>query len=399
MATERNVQNWKINSIHLDPAGRLVTASPLTLGDYKVIHDSNTDLISYIGTGTGTHSTTEAHIDMSVGAGQYYISQTKLKHPYYSGKPQQIEITVQDFHLQAGVTKRVGYYDSDSSSPFDTGYDGVTIENDGTTFYTRVYKNGALARSNPRSAWLDRLDGTGASGMVMDGTKFTIFEITFLWLGGSTVSWYVISEGKKVLFDYYDHALKEAGVMIRSPKKPVRYEIRSTGGAGTMKQICSAVVSNGQESLVGVQRAVSNDTGITLANTTNYFAMIGIRLKAGRLDSSILMQAVDMLCTTNNVSFVWNVAINPTIAGTPTWISIPNSSVDYFIGNGSTITATGGSVIDAGASFSRSTVSQNSDTIYRLGSAIDGTADVLVLSVKGINAGAVMLNALRWVEI
>ena len=65
-------------------SGRLNTSQLLNLGEYKVIDDNNPLLIDYTGTGSAVHSITESHVNLSVTAGQFIISSSKLKHPYFS---------------------------------------------------------------------------------------------------------------------------------------------------------------------------------------------------------------------------------------------------------------------------------------------------------------------------
>ena len=97
-----------------------------------------------------------------------------------------------------------------------------------------------------------------------------------------------------------------------------------------------------------------------------------------------------------------NIQTNPnelSSAGTPTWVQMGNSSVEYFIGDGSTIIASNGDAIDEGGSPSNLLVSQDTKTIYRLGSKVDGTQDIAVLCATSLSAGLQMLASMKWIEL
>ena len=104
----------------------------------------------------------------------------------------------------------------------------------------------------------DKVDGSGASGMVLDPTKCQIFEIDFQWLGVGRVRFSVFNEDEIVVLHEDFHANVEAVPYMKTPTLPVRYEIRNTAesaSSSSIKEICSSVMSEGGYGLPEIGRA------------------------------------------------------------------------------------------------------------------------------------------------
>ena len=118
-------------TVTLDAGSRLRTSQMTTLLDGKILNSDTPFLFDNAGTGTGTYANNK--YNMSVGVGQFRVRQSKRFNPYFSGKSQLIEVTFDNFQVEANTVKRAGYFSSSAVSPFTANYDGFYIENDGTT--------------------------------------------------------------------------------------------------------------------------------------------------------------------------------------------------------------------------------------------------------------------------
>ena len=235
----QRVETYNGTPANIDTSGRTRSSALLTLFDGKIMNAE--DPYKWDTQGTGTALYENNAVSMSVTAGQYLIRQARYFTPYFSGKPQLIEITQQDFDNEPGVVKRFGYFSSSAVAPYDTAYDGWWIEADGTDYWL-VASN--LGVETHRIKWTD-WDGYSKIA-TYDWSKFTVTMVDFLWLGGAGLRFFMIVDGAFQLIHMIDnHAGYQDRLVFNSPNQPVRYEIRSTTGAGHLHAVCSQVATEG----------------------------------------------------------------------------------------------------------------------------------------------------------
>lgn len=369
-----------------DAGYRMRTSSLKTVLDAKTLKSKNPHVWSEAGTGTSTFNTNEKHVEMSVTSGQYLIRKTKSYAYYLSGKSQLVEITTSRFEPQSGIEKRIGYFDTSFTPPFNTSYDGIAIEAKNNTHYLTIYKNGSALYEIPRSMWSDPLDGTGASRETIDFSKFNVFAFDFLWLGGTRVKFFVVLGGEIHEFHRINNAGIGSGIMMRSPYKPITYEIRSTGGSGVLNSICTQVSSEGSLDEIGIPTALSTGS-ISITSVGVYYALLGFRLKSTHFDIPVLLEEISVLSTTND-NYIFDIRLNPVIAGSFTFGSTTeaDSAIEYSIGAGNANTVTGGkSIYQKTVQQSYGTVINPNNTL-RIGCNIDGTMDRLVMCVSPLSS-------------
>ena len=388
-----------------DAFGRLRTSDPTTLFDSKQLHDNaplywDDSEVSGAST-TSTHSTARAATEMGVAlntAGKR-VRQTFQRFNYQPGKSQQVLCTgiLDRSGGGSGITAAMGYFDDDN---------GIFVEIDdgtcGMTIRTSV-SGSAVDTTVTQANWNgDKLDGTGASGHTLDLSKAQIWWCDIEWLGVGTVRTGFVIEGKFILCHSFHHSNDVTAVYMSTPNLPVRYEIENdgTGPASTMEHICSTVVSEGGLELKGVVRYKSTEGTHVDANTANsIYAIVGLRLKSAQLDEIIDLVSMSMIVQTSD-DFEWLVLVNPTVAGTFTYSDETNSACQTAVGD-STNTVTGGTPIGGGfvkASVSGGTISAELDNALRLGSAIDGTPDEIVLCCRPLANNADVEGSLTWRE-
>jgi len=378
----------------LDAGARLRTSQLTTLGDYKTLDVDEPLLLENVGTGTGTWANNT--YSMSVAANQYLIRQSKKKHPYFSGKSQQIEMTVIGFE----------------------GTVSLVVQNNGTDIF-RV----------AQTSWnVNKLPGH-------DWSKFNVIVFDFLWLGGAVLRTFVATANGLIPVDVRTIAGSVANIMFKSPNQPVRYEIRSNGttttkrvgyfssnivapydsnkdgvwlesvstsATGSMTYVCSQVSTEGSINEGGKIRSVNAGvTGITLASVGTTYPIKGIRLKSGQLDRYVKLTSVSSYVNSNNDVLLLTVQLNPTLSAGLTYSDVANSAAQEANGNGTiTVTAQGTVLFSQIIRVDSIYASDNFalDFLSVLGSTVAGVSDQLILCGSPITASVTTFGVVNYKE-
>jgi len=372
-----------------DTFGRLRVSENVTLFDSKFLADKLPIVWDeeIIGGATSVHSSTNAQIVMSTTSNNdAVIRQTKMRFNYQPGKSQLILLTGL-LSIESNITKRIGYFSSSSTSPYSASRDGLYFESDGTTVNVCIAKNGTI-NSVSQSSWnLDKLDGTGESKVYIDFTKVQIFVIDFQWLGVGNVRFGFMIDGQIVYVHKFQHANSATSVYISSPNQPLRYEIRQSGvGSGSLQQICSTVMSEGGYQKFAVNVSHSNDNNyVSMPTARVQCGVLGVRLKPGYENTNLVPFSLQM---SNSVNLKWMLALNPTLDGTVTFNSIPNTCLEGAICSSGNTLVSSGIVLQAGyagASFysaAGNDINVNFTESVKLGVGISGVKDTLFVIVS-----------------
>jgi len=381
-----------IASVEKNAANTQPVAQSTILGNYLMDFNNIQGLLDRRQSGTASQTYASGVSTMSVGSGEYAVCQSFQTHPYFTGKSHEIEITFDNFQNQANVVKKVGYFDTDRSAPYNTNYDGFYLESDGST-YNIVIANGNTGTENrvPITSW-DNKDLANS----INFTNFTVMKIDFLYLGGTSFRFFFKTQNGWELAHTYNHANVFTGTIVKSPTLPVRWEIRSTTGSGTLGQICASVNTAGSIDLVGNRLTTPTNTNPVNANSTGIkYMLAAVRLKDVR--KAILSIESSVLSSTNDNIFVSLIG-NGTIAGSPTWTEFSDDTgqllgVEYALGDTlgspSATTVTGGYEIWGGYLSDRGRVlATDGVSINRkLGFSLDGVADIVALCVEPLAGG------------
>lgn len=372
-------------SSNADAFYRLRTSNPKTIFDSKQISDNQPlfwDDAEVSGASTTTTynanqaSTTIAVIADTAGK---RVRQTRRWFNYQPGKSQLVILTA----VMAGnATKRIGQF-NDNNGLFFQHTDTFSVG-------VRSYATGeAVTKLVPQSEWnIDKMDGTGNSGVELDGTKTNIYFIDYEWLGVGTVRYGVFNDGVPVYVHAEHNANKLGVVYMSSPNLPLRYEIENDGdnGASSLTHICSTIITEGGRDNTGLSRGISRGaTPLVTLNDASIYPMFLVRLKSAYLGSLVGLIDYNILCTTT-AEYDIHVIINPTIVGTaPSYGSLANSAIEFATPTNET-TITGGTTMsihtssDTNQSIAGASISLNSELL--IGSSISGTPDVLAIGVR-----------------
>ena len=395
-------------SVNPDAFGRTRTSEPLTLFDSSHRYrDNNLWEESLVGTGaTVGFSTTEGLVNIGIGttAGCSAIRETTKTFSYQPGKSLLVLNTFIPATPKENLRQRIGYFGADN---------GMYFEINGTTpyFVERSLSTGT-STSVAQDDWnIDKLDGTGVSGITLDITKAQILWMDIEWLGLGTVRLGFVIDGKFIHAHSFHHANLITSTYITTASLPLRYEITNTGATGsssTLKQVCSTVISEGGYELSGLQQSVQTPITAPVDLPTpagTFYPVISIRLKSSpnRLDAIAILTALSIMGTGNGPQYNWQVRASATTTG-GTWTSAgADSAVEYKIDGG---TVSGGRILASGFFSSNNQSAASVDILkealfkFQLErNGLTGTPYELTLVVASDTAGADVFASLDWEEI
>jgi hypothetical protein len=336
-----------------DAFGRMRTASPLTLFDSSHRYADN-NLFSTLTGGTTVTSASavfnpnQGLVELKVDAlsGSKVYRETTKVFSYQPGKSLQILNTFTLNTAKSGLRQRVGYYGNDN---------GIYLELDDNTLYmvVRSLVTGVVTSTRVAQAdWnVDRLDGSGPSGITLDITKAQILFMDIEWLGLGTVRTGFVINGQFIPCHYFQHANLINTTYITTASLPVRYEIENkaaTASSSVLKQVCSTVISEGGYELRGLQQAIQTpvSTPYSFSTTNTDYPVVTLRLRSTKLDAIVILTALSILPASNG-NFLWKIiASGTTSGGSGTWLSAGNNSAVEYKMDATTIT--GGRVLASG---------------------------------------------------
>lgn len=367
------------NSPSIDAAGRLRVSAPTAFGEYKILNNVFPSLLLEE-TGTATFTNNTNRVTMSVTSGQYGIITSKQYHPYFNGKSQMIEFTTAGMGSETNVEKSICYMSSVATGTYSTGFDGFRLVKSTSNVYAfEVWRNGSLTTSIPRSSWLDKLDGTGSSGMTITWDNFNVFTFDFLYLGGTSIRGYVWYNGEWIQIIQHNYSNSDTEPIFLSPNKPVRYEIRSTTGTGSMDFICAAVFSEGDGLSQGTSITVPGaNAGISPLSSGTTYAICGVRKASTSRDIFAQITSFEGMISSNDYINL-ELRLNPTVAGTFNYSAVTNTPLESATG-AITNTVTGGTVIcNTYFSLNMNNAKIIDSVLAHLNSSLANTMDTIVL--------------------
>jgi len=388
-----------LNPTNIDAFGRIRVSNPYTIFDTKTRYYNHDQFDSSLTAGgLVTYDIDASSFELAVTTtSDAVLRETKKVFAYQPGKSLLILNTF-SMSGNSSLTQRVGFYGAEN---------GIYFERDGTTLnmVLRSSSYGSLTENRvAQSAWNgDPLDGTGASGHVLDPSLVQIYWIDIEWLGVGTVKTGFIINGEFIICHSFNHANVSGNTTtyMTTAILPIRYEIESTGGSGTMTQICSTVISEGGFNQTNVtESAGGGTTTFPLSSGGTYYPLVSIRLASTRLDAIVAPRQVNLLSPTVNY-YRWVLLLNPTFSGTvPAWTASSTGTVEYILYDTNFDIATQGTELQSGYISSRELSVLESDFFdVQLGRTLSGTSDIITLAVSCINNNANILAQLGWQEL
>jgi hypothetical protein len=406
-----------------DAFARIRMSQPYTL--FQVSHNvaiggaltPRSDVISQKITGGGNieWKDNESAVNMIVSSnGDDVIRQSRPYITYQPGKSLLILCTGvlnADNNNVSTVTSRIGYFDDENGIFFQ--YGGIQA----LSIVLRSYTSGSVVDSEiSQSSWnIDKMDGTGISGITLNASYAQIFIIDLEWLGVGRVRVGIIVDGKI----YYAHQFLNANSIdttyMTRGSLPIRYQISSTSstsGAGTLKMICATAISEGGFENIGNPFSVgllNEITDITNSNT-NPQVVAAIKLRADSPYNRVvckLLSAILMSSTNANIVYsIYNyITTPPTFFDTQIWNNVNEnySAMQYLTSiNNSTVLNNETDGIKIFSGFFSNNTDFDANTLEKtveITSNVDGdSSNVIVLTAYSLNGNESIIGSIRWTE-
>ena len=244
---------------------------------------------------------------------------------------------------------------------------------------------------------IDKLDGTGASGMTLNKAKLNVYRVQFAWLGGGSITWSVKNPSTGTWEKFHTLRYPNAYTVpsVRNPTFKMGWVAYNVGGASgvTTKGVCGAAFSHGRYETLRRPQALSNSkTGIG----TSFTSVLAIRNRAvfaGSVNLSGLVPVLASFAVDGTKPAECRLVLNPTFAGTQNWTYVDEASSATEYDTGGT-TITGGQVV---LTLSLGKSEARSIDISSLGESLELIpTDVLCLAIKATSGTTDGTAAISW---
>lgn len=353
---------------------------------------------------TVTHDATNRNALMTFSStptgGSAYM-QTYEWFRYQAGRSQLILLTFNFIENVANTKKFVGYGD---------GNNGIQLELNGTTAQVTLYSDTAKGDETVTQAnWnLDKLDGTGASGLTVDWTKTQIFVLDFQWLGVGRVRCGLDIDGLVYYFHQFDHANHQEVAYMQTANLPIRAGMTCTGTVSTtMRFICASVTTEGGETDVGGYNFSQEGTVTASSGARTHILSLRPNTTFNSIAnrSKFVLESVEVLVT-GNQPVLWELVLGQAISGTTSFTDVNATYSGMEYNTAGTISGSPALVIAQGyvasAAANKGNVGRTIANKYPIAlnqaGAVhaNGTLSVIVTGIGGTSATRVSLN---WREI
>ncbi len=303
--------------------GRTKSVGQFKLFDWKTI---NREKRNWSVAWTWTSTFQENYVDLAVWPWQYEVRQWRTFAPYFSWNPQEIEITLANFQLEAWLIKRFWYFSSSIVAPYTADLDWFFVESnwDDNKIYLKIYNFWNLTIQKD------------ITSLIHDWSKFSVAQFEFLWLWWAWLKYSMIDSQWMTKKETYSYVWQDNKTFTRYPSQPVRYEIRSTTWTWFLRCTCSQITSQWWTLELWENLAIdrwtnaSTKTWNSVVNT--FYPVISLRLNPSNRHNAIILKEINFL-NFNSSNILLRLFLNPTITWIDpvSWVAPTWSSIQYDI--------------------------------------------------------------------
>jgi hypothetical protein len=382
----------------IDKFGRLRTSRPHTLIELDHVGGKRVDKEFELVTGSATSTAdtnASAIVLATTGTGSVELSSRRRGY-CQPGKSLLWLITgvLNNGTNASTVTTRLGCFDDDNGFFFQN-INGVT------SVVKRSSVTGSIVDTVVnQSDWnISKMDGT--ENVALDFTKTLIFYTNLGWLGVGVVVIGVVLNGISYDVHKFRHSNLETLPYLTSASLPLRWEIKSTGGAGSLLAICGTIVSEGGSAPVG--KIFSANMGDNTKSVDNEESLIAIRLKSGAPKNQALIQYFSIVSEEKEAGLIriWkfrDTAATSILTGSSFVSANADSAVEYDVSTTS-INTSGGTLLFSGY-FADKIAQFNLDPIFDMFITMsNGISELLVLSAETVNNSKAYVASMTWSEL
>lgn len=388
------------DSANLDSFSRLRISQPSLVFDAQLTYDLAPLIYEQVtsGGGTVTHSSTNrcAVMTFSSVTGSAYM-QSYEHFRYQAGRSQLIFIT---FNMNGGVANCIKF------AGYSDGSNGIEFRMDGTTpKMVRLSDTSAGDLEVTQSNWnIDKLNGTGKSGITLDTSKtqILVIDIQALYVGRVRVGFDI--GGNIIYVHEFLHANLIADPYIQTANLPIRVGMTSSSNVTTtMNFICSSVLSEGGDVEAGGYSFSCEGTVTAGSGTRTHLLSLRPKTTFNSITnrSKFILESVDV-AVTGNFPVLWELCIGQAISGTTTFNDVNTSYSAYEFNTLGTISGSPTLVVNAG--YTTSSASTKLSTSFKTNNKYPitlnaagavrslGTLSLIVTGIGGASACRAFFN-------
>lgn len=362
--------------------------------------------------GTSVHSTYTSEVVMTVDGtqpGSKVTRQSRNVMRYIPGRTGEATFAVVFGPNITGIKKRVGVFDENNGFYLEQ-------EDGQLTFVIRSKATGSVLETRiPQAEWnQNSLDGTDNKGRILDVTKRQIVIFEYEWYGSGMCELKFLIDDHPISAHKQFHGNKQTLPWMQTPFNPIRYEIENvsaTSGTASLYQGSNSVLLEGQTAKEGIAASIASPiTGTTMAAANQWYPVLSIRLRPGRL-SGVVLPTFFQVATVDNTNVFYRVVRNAVIGtGGTAWAVVPDSGSTFteyqtYTTPSAIADANQGSRIDTGfviAGGGGAAINLNPSTQYQIGrqttTTIGDTSDTITILCAASNTNKKALAALTWIE-
>jgi len=386
-----------------DAFNRFRVSNPETLLEvtHQISKNDSLETEALTGSATSTWNSNTASVTLAVTGGTDSVyRQSRRNAVYQPGKSLLCLFTgVLDFGSNTNNTvASCGLYNA-TDGLFFSYQNGTTL-----AVNVRTSTSGSAADTQIlQSAWnIDKMDGTGPSGITVDPTQAQIFAIDFEWLGVGQVRFGFVQDGIIYYCHLQQHSNVDSKVYMKRAFLPIRYEMLSVGGSGSVSMICYTVVSEGGFNPIAETFSATRTASLQVSGTP--LPVISIRLASGSLRQAIPITKGILQVSNGAVigrAWLYRDVASATILTGATWTAAhADSSVEYDVSaTAVNLTTTPTPVpIDTllAGRFESSEANTDLGNILTINEA--GTSDVLVITCQTLTGNEDVVAFVTWGE-
>jgi hypothetical protein len=327
------------------------------------------------------------------------IRQTKQKFTYIPGRSIRSTFAVLFGAPKNNNVRRAGLFDDFNGYYFEMAGTGINV-------VRRSSATGVLVTETiAQSSWnVDKMDGTGKSGLTLDLTKIQMFCIDFSWYGAGTCA-LGVKIGREI---YWVHLFEGGNRLdiphIGNPNLPFRYEntnLGTTVSASDLSMWGLEVTYDGSADFNGYPRS-ARTPNVVRVNTTVTRPILSLRPRAIHKTKPNTGWVIldDISVQTQDGVLAYDIIYNGTLTGA-VWAATDTDSICEV---DSTATAiTGGIRIQSGWLINASAVSRNpGPSLFPLSVTSTGVSDIISIVVANVATGGVNTDcaaSFNWREV
>lgn len=349
---------------------------------------------------TSVNDVNQSSVVMTVSAtpGSKVVRQTKSVMHYVPGRSAEFNMVSTNVSVGAGHRARIGVFDEKNGVFFERGVEGdlwVVVRSNvtGTPVDTRVRRTDFN---------IDKLDGTGPSGIVNKLGTIRTLHIEYEWYGAGDVEFAFIINGVKHPLHRFTFSNVINTSWCSTPFNPIRVELEnvSANTPGVLEQYSTSYSLEGEMRSIGIPKITGIPLpGVTVPDVFVFRPVLSLRLKPTQLNAVAFIEEIQGF-TTSNTFMVFRLVRNATINAT-TWTDHQTNESAVQVNTNAT-TYSGGTVIALGVVPLGGVpyILDQGNGIFQIGRNTLGTAsDVYTLLFATATNNATALGTIRWREV